>query len=218
MPKALIIVFVALLALGLSSCNLFNNDDDPEIYTGGSVTEVTFAVSSPTSVTLTWEEDFTDEDGFYVDRQAWDGGWQEWEKKILTVDADVHTAIDTDADLGTSYRYRVYAFKGDAVSDEIAWDYNFWLPYPQNLDYDFSWATPTRIRFFWDNIAPWADSIVVAKRPAGEEWTPHYATLPGNATEYMDSSYDVSIDNTWGFTAYYQEHISSQYTITMMAP
>ena len=211
-------MLVIVTALGLSSCNLFSPDDDPEVYTGGSVISVAFVVAGPHSVTLNWEEDFPDEDGFYVDRQIWDGGWQAWEKKILTVGADIHTAIDETAVMGSSYRYKVYAHKGDALSEETPRDYNFWLPYPKDMDYDFSWANPTRVRFFWNNEAPWADSIVVAKRPEGQEWTPRYATLGGNATEYWDTDFNVNIDNTWGFTAYYQNFISQQYTITLQTP
>ena len=218
MQKALILMFVITFTLGLSSCNLFNNDDDPEVFTGGSVTEVTFLVSSPHSVTLNWVEDFADEDGFYIDRQIWDGGWQEWERKILVVGQDFHTAIDTTAIMGSSYRYKVYAYKGNAESDEQLWDYNFWLPYPLNPDYDFSWSNPTRIRFFWSNQAPWADSIVVAKQLEGQAWVGRYSVLPGAATEYTDTDYVVTQTATWGFTAYYQNQVSQQSRITMVAP
>lgn len=210
---------ILLLLLGLAllngSCDLFGPEEEPEPYTGGTVTNVAFEILGPGSVRIRWTENFADEDGFYVDRKVWDGSW---EHKILEVGANDTTAIDTTVTMGDVYYYKVYAFKGDSESVEEQVQYNYYLPAPYNLDYDYSWANPTRMRLFWINQAAWADSIVVAKRISGEQWTPHIAMLPGSATEWTDTAYDVSLVTTWGFTAYYNEHVSQQATLTMMPP
>lgn len=211
-----IMILCGLLLLGLSGCDLFSpEEEDPDPYTGGSVTNVQFHILSPTDVQLNWTEDYPDEDGFYVDRKLWNGAW---EKKILQVGANTTMAVDTTAELGKVYYYKVYAFKGNQESEEEQVQYNFYLPAPQNLDYDFSWSQPNRMRLFWQNQAVWADSIVVARRLEGEQWTPHVAVLDGSATEYIDQDYNVSLTTSWGFTAYYQEHVSQQATLTMMPP
>jgi len=210
----LVVLCVALLCLG--GCNLFGpEDEDPDPYTGGTVSDVAFEIMGPASVKITWTENFADEDGFYVDRKLWDG---EWERKILQCGPNETQVTDPSAVLGSVYYYKVYAFKGDRESEEEQVQYNFYLPWPQNVDYDFSWNQPGIIRFFWTNQAAWADSIVVAKRVSGGQWEAPYAVLAGNATEYTDPAYNVAVEATWGFTTYYQEHISSQTTITMMPP
>lgn len=206
---------ICVCLLVLSGCDWFSPDDEPDPYTGGSVTNVSFEILSPTSVKITWAEDFPDEDGFYVDRKLWDG---QWEHKILHCGSNETQVTDTNAVLGSVYYYKVYAVKGNKESVEDQVQYNFLLPWPYNVDYDYNWNQPGIIRFFWTNQAAWADSIVVAKRISGEQWVSPYAVLPGNATEYTDPSYTVTVEATWGFTTYYQEHISSQATITMMPP
>ncbi len=214
MNKFFLFLGFAMLLL-LSSCNWFTNEDPPDVYTGGTVTSVTFELLSPTHVKLNWVENFPDETGFYVDRKLWDGAWQ---RKILHVGANVTTATDSTAELGKVYYYKIYAHRGEDESVEEEQQYNCFLPCPYNVDYDYSWSFPNRLRLFWTNQATWADSIVVAKRISGEEWTPHVAVLPGDATEYTDYTYNVNQITSWGFTAYYQEHVSQQHTITMMPP
>jgi hypothetical protein len=73
--------FFALLLLvasfGLVSCK---SDDDPKPYTGGEISAVSFEILGPESIRINWAENFSDEDGFYVDRQIWPSPWQ---RKVL---------------------------------------------------------------------------------------------------------------------------------------
>ncbi|HOY84637.1 MAG TPA: hypothetical protein PLQ80_05000 [Candidatus Syntrophosphaera sp.] len=216
MRRLSLLLLGGLLLLVLASCDLLNPDgDDPLPYTGGTVSEVTFELLGPTEVRLNWAENFPDEDGFYVDRKLWDGAW---ERKIQSVAANATTVVDTTAQLGKVYYYKVYAFKGEQESVEEQQQYNCYLPAPADLDYDYSWSQPNRVRLFWLNKAAWADSIVVAKRLSGEQWTAHLAALPGSATEWTDLGYNHSQTVTWGFTAYFQDQVSQQATLTLMPP
>lgn len=207
------------LILILAACSLFTKpdeqDDPPEIYSDGEITSLSMEIVGPTKVKLTWTDSFEDEDGFYVDRREWDGAWEE---KIVMVGADVDSAVDSTAVLGTTYYYRVRAFKANAVSQEEAHQFNFFLPAPQNIDSDFNWNNPSRIRLFWDNVATWADSIVIAKKHSGEDWVPGYAVLPGSAVQYNDMDYNRNKTTTWSFTAYYSDKKSLSPTLTVQAP
>ncbi|NLW19402.1 MAG: hypothetical protein GXY81_06920 [Candidatus Cloacimonetes bacterium] len=207
------------LILSLAGCSLFtkpdDQDDPPETYTGGEISSLTMEIAGPTKVKLTWTDTFEDEDGFYIDRREWDGAWVE---KMITVGVEVNTAIDNEAELGKVYYYRVRAFKGSAISQEEAHQLNFYLPAPQNIDYDFSWSNPRRICLFWDNVATWADSIVIAKKHSGEDWVPRYAVLPGSAIQYNDMDFYTNKTTTWSFTAHYGEQRSISPTLTIQAP
>lgn len=209
------ILLAGILLVLAAGCKPFVHEDDPDPYTGGEVSGLTFQIIGPGVVKLFWQENFTDEDGFYVDRRRWDG---QWESRILQAYPDQVCINDIFAELGQVYYYRVYAFKGNSLSLPVEAQFNFYLPPPANLDYDFSWNTPGRIRFFWTNEAAWADSIVVAKRLEGQDWVPRVAVLPGNAVDWTDLDYDVSQTATWSFTTYYQHYVSNPAQITMIPP
>lgn len=217
--KQLLSCLLLISTLVIMGCNLFTKDDDdndPVLYEGGVVDSVRFQVMAPTSIQITWAETFTDEDGFYIDRKVWDG---EWHNRILHVGPNVHSVIDETGDLDEVYYYHVYAYKGDAESVKEQIQYNFNLPYPDNVDWSYNPnSSPTHIRLFWTNLATWADSIVVAKKINYEVVDSHYAKLAGNATEYTDVAYDHALTTTYGFTAYYQDHTSQQYNLTLVPP
>ncbi|NLG18241.1 MAG: hypothetical protein GX556_12985 [Fibrobacter sp.] len=209
--------FVLLVfCFGLVSCNLLNPEDDPERYTGGEVSAVSFDILGPGQIRIKWKENFTDEDGFYVDRKKWP---ETWERKVLHTGSNETTVTDNEAELGSIYFYKVYAVKGDRQSEEEDVQFNFDLPGPTNIETDFNWNRPDRIRLWWTNNATWVDSIVIAKKVSGEQaWTFPYAVLPGDATEFIDLDMNINVTNNWSFTAYYRNHKSIQNTCTLMPP
>lgn len=209
------LLLAGMILILTASCKPFVHEDDPDPYTGGEVSALSFQIVGPGVVKLSWNENFPDEDGFYVDRRRWDGPW---ETRILQAYPNQVCITDIFATMGEVYFYRVYAFKGNSLSEPVEQQYNFLLPPPADVDYDFDWNAPTRIRFFWTNQAAWADSIVVAKRLEGQDWTPNVAVLSGNACEWTDPSYDVTTSTTWSFTTLYQEHASIPALITMVPP
>jgi hypothetical protein len=220
MNRFLLFLIVLITAAMLTGCPFTPEEDDndpeePTLYTGGEIAGVTFEVLGPNSVRIRWSENFPDEEGFVIDRKEWDG---EWTYNLLTTSANDTTVVDDTAALDKIYYYHVYAFKGNAHSVKDQIQYNFNLPYPANIDYDYSWSNPNRIRMFWSNLAPWADSIVVAKRLDYGTWTPGYAILSGAAEGYTDTAYNVQTTTSYGYTAYYQDHQSQQYVITFQPP
>jgi len=210
-----IATLLIVLSLGLMSCDLFNSDDDPEPYTGGEISAVTFEMLGPGQVKINWMENFADEDGFYVDRQKWPDAW---ERKYLNAGPNETSVVDEEAELGNVYYYKVYAVKGDRESDEEEQQFNFYLPSPINISYEYNWNLPNRIRLLWTNNATWADSIVIAKKVAEGEWASPYTVVAGGTTEFMDMDFNINVVNTWGFTTHYQDHISNQYLYTLMPP
>ncbi len=211
--QKLLLPFLFIFVLIMSGCNLFNKDDDNNSttsYTSGIVDSVRFQVLSPTSIRLSWYENFSDEEGFRIDRKIWDG---EWHYSIQVVGPNIHTVVDTTADLGKIYYYHVYAFKGHAESVKTQLQYNFDLPCVYNMDWQY-YSNPHWIRMYWINQAPWADSIVVKKDINYAHNNVRLGVLPGNATEYWVYDNDWTVYTTYYYTTYFQNHQSQEAGVT----
>jgi hypothetical protein len=208
--------FLALLLLvtsfGLVSCK---SDDDPKPYTGGEISAVSFEILGPDSIRINWAESFTDEDGFYVDRQRWPNTWQ---RKVLHLGPNETSVVDDSLRLGEVYYYKVYAVKGDRESEEEEVQLNFLVPHPINVGNDFNWNQPNRIRLFWTNNAAWADSIWISKQEGDQEWDVPYAVVPGDATEFNDMDMNIEVANTWSFVTFSRGNMSTAYFYTLMPP
>ena len=208
--------FLALLLLvtsfGLVSCK---SDDDPKPYTGGEISAVSFEILGPDSIRINWAESFTDEDGFYVDRQRWPNTWQ---RKVLHLGPNETSVVDDSLRLGEVYYYKVYAVKGGRESEEDEVQLNFNVPHPIDVGYDFNWNQPNRIRLFWTNNAAWADSIWISKQEGDQEWDVPYAVVPGDATEFNDMDMNIEVANTWSFVSFSRGYQSNAYLYTLMPP
>jgi hypothetical protein len=78
-----------------------------------------------TSISLQWNDRSSNEQGFAIQRQRWEGGsWTAWEN-AGTVGANVETFNDTGLQCGTLYQYRVRAFAG-GVSSAWSGTYSRW--------------------------------------------------------------------------------------------
>lgn len=208
--------FFALLLLvasfGLVSCK---SDDDPKPYTGGEISAVSFEILGPESIRINWAENFSDEDGFYVDRQRWPNTWQ---RKVLHLGPNETSVVDDSLRLGEVYYYKVYAVKGDRESEEEEVQLNFLVPHPINVGNDFNWNQPNRIRLFWTNNATWADSIWISKQEGDQDWVVPYAVVPGNAIEFIDMDMNIEVANTWSFVSFSRGYQSNAYLYTLMPP
>jgi len=208
--------FLALLLLvtsfGLVSCK---SDDDPKPYTGGEISAVSFEILGPDSIRINWAESFTDEDGFYVDRQRWPNTWQ---RKVLHLGPNETSVVDDSLRLGEVYYYKVYAVKGGRESEEDEVQLIFNVPHPIDVGCDFNWNQPNRIRLFWTNNAAWADSIWISKQEGDQDWVVPYAVVPGNAIEFIDMDMNIEVANTWSFVSFSRGYQSNAYLYTLMPP
>jgi hypothetical protein len=72
--------------------------------------ELTQQTLSKNQIMLTWEDQFSDEFGFKIERKIGPGGIY---REIGTVGANVTSYTDTDLEPGTIYYYRVRAYNSD---------------------------------------------------------------------------------------------------------
>lgn len=73
----------------------------------GSPTDLTTTLTGPTRVELNWTDNSTREDGFSIERATGTGAWTQ----LASVIADVTGFTDDTVVTGTTYRYRVRAFR-----------------------------------------------------------------------------------------------------------
>jgi Secretion system C-terminal sorting domain len=71
-------------------------------------------LESPWSVQLTWTDNSNDESGFVIEREIESTGFVPYD----TVGTDVTSYTDTLVVLETTYKYRVFAFTADTISDK----------------------------------------------------------------------------------------------------
>jgi len=203
--RALGLILLAVVLTLLTSCNFLSSNDEDQNntteYSGGMISNVRFVIESPHNVRIKWNENFADEQGFRIDRREWDG---EWHNRLITVSANDSTVVDTTAELGKVYYYHVYAYKGNSESVKDNYQFNFDLPAVHNIDYSFNWQISDRIAFLWENLAPWADSIVVSKKVSGEAEYARKGVLTGNATGWTDYYYVYQSYSFYRFTTWYQ--------------
>jgi len=201
----------------LAGCDLKIMDDlwdDNDViipYGGGEITEISFKILGPSQVQISWEENFTNEDGFTVSR--WSADYSS--NRIARCGANETVVVDSTAELGKEYTYFIEAFKNGIVSPGTSARFKFTLPNLSEVGYEFNWIEPNRLKLIWTNNAPWADSILIAKKVGAQAWVTPYAVIPGSATDFMDEDLLIGVRNTWSFTTYYQNHISDKYIYTI---
>jgi hypothetical protein len=144
---------------------------------------------SRTQINLTWTDNSPDETDFRVERSPnGSTGWQE----IGTVDADITTYDDTDLVCGTTYHYRVRAYRSgdgryseysnvdDATTQEC-------LPFyaPSNLIATV--ASESQIDLTWQDNTSDETAFHIERSPNGSTGWQEIATVGANVTGYSDT-------------------------------
>lgn len=116
--KIRLIIF-SLLLLSLFACDNESTSPGNDLQ---SPTNFSLEQLEWNSISLSWQDNSSDESHYRIDRKIGDS---EWEEKYVILDENV-TAF-TDANLTTiaNYRYRIYAFNADEISDFTEGFYSF---------------------------------------------------------------------------------------------
>lgn len=116
--KIRLIIF-SLILLSLFACDNESTSPGNDLQ---SPTNFSLEQLEWNSISLSWQDNSSDESHYRIDRKIGDS---EWEEKYVILDENV-TAF-TDANLTTiaNYRYRIYAFNADEISDFTEGFYSF---------------------------------------------------------------------------------------------
>jgi len=188
-------IFTALL---LTGCSGEDNATEPPT-PPAKPTGLTAAAISATVVSLQWTDNANDEDGYKVERKAAGGSWS-YAKQAA---ANATTCQDTGLTAGTTYSYRVYAYKGTTKSDysnEVSVTTpNSNLAAPTGLT--ATAKSPAKIDLAWTDNSTDEDGFVIqSKGDLGA-----YAlldSLAANVTSYHATGLSVGVAYTFRIKEY----------------
>jgi hypothetical protein len=189
MRKLTVVMLVICLVSGVSGINPAWAAPPPNAPSNLVATEVT-----ATSVSLSWTDNSLDEDGFKVERKTGSGNYSE----IVSLAPDTVTYSDSGVIPGTTYHYRVQAFKaGNAsYSNEIQ------VTVPQIPPAAPSGLTATavpaalRVDLAWTDNSNNEDSFMIERKQLGGGYI-LLATLGANTSAYSDLSTDLQPNTTY---------------------
>ncbi|MCL2150210.1 MAG: fibronectin type III domain-containing protein [Dehalococcoidia bacterium] len=179
------------------------------------------ATTSANGIILSWEDNSTDEEGFFVERKE---GSDEWEtlhpgKYITgsgTVNKDVTTYTDLSATEGKRYTYRVAAFNSKVTVFGLLQDYSAYsnevtitmVAAPTNLA---ATNSANGIILSWEDNSDIENSFVISRKVGNSgAWNTLFAMVDPNITTYTDTEVES------GKTYYYKVRARSPRPSGMM--
>jgi len=139
-------------------------------------------------IKLTWQDNSTDEDKFFIDRKK---GEYEWFENYNQVAANITTFNDfiiTNTD--TVYSYRIRSFDGSNYSEysmPAGWFSD--ITTPTNLQLEQ--IAQDSIRLTWCDNSIGELNFRIDRKIEGEEWTEGYKIIEENKEEYIDFNSDL---------------------------
>jgi len=193
-----------------------------DAYIIGTPANLTATADSPTTISLSWTDNATNETGFIVERRTASGSYAQ----ITTTAADVTTYSDSGLTANITYYYRVKA--GNAVADsEYSNEANALTP-SANAPQAPSGATAnplssTQVAISWNDNSNDETQFVIERKAAGGSFA-QVGTLNANITTYTDTGlspntlyyYRVKAANAAGASIFSNE--ASATTLNLDAP
>jgi len=139
-------------------------------------------------IKLTWQDNSTDENKFFIDRKK---GEYEWFENYFEVEENITTCTDeipTESD--TIYSYRVRAFDGSdytEYSTSAGWFSE--SSAPSNLQLEQ--VAQDSIKLMWNDNSIGEYNFRIDRKIEGEEWIENYKTLDANIVEFIDYNNDL---------------------------
>ncbi|HEX8325335.1 MAG TPA: DNRLRE domain-containing protein, partial [Tepidisphaeraceae bacterium] len=175
------------------------------------------ATATPTSVTLTWTDNASNETSYSIERQLVGGSWE----TIATPASPLTTYTDNNVSEGSAYAYRVVAVNSagaSPASNEFTATTPISLPAaPTALT---SSATSTSVSLTWTDNAPNEASERLERKIAGGTWAT-LAILPPGVQAYTDK--DIVSNTTYVYRVFAvnsagDSSASNESTVTTGAP
>ncbi len=148
------------------------------------------------SVSLTWIDNCTYEEGYKVERKENGGNFIE----IVSLGADVTSYIDEGLIFGTSYTYRirafVYQYYSDYSNESIVQTV---FPAPTNLNAIL--LSDSEIQIDWDDNCSFETGYAIERRDSGSSFV-QIAQVSTNITSYIDSGLTYGLNYIYRVRAF----------------
>jgi len=161
-------------------------------------TNVAVEVVPPTGIALTWTDNATDEDGYYIERRVEDGVFT----RIATLGPDQTRFDDTGLSTDTTYTYLVIAFNSGGTSAG--------QPQPMVVvpslplapsDLNAVLQSATEVELQWVNNAFNAEGVAIEQKAGSGDFV-QVGTVDGLTTSWSDVSLVPGTVYTWRVRAY----------------
>jgi len=154
---------------------------------------------SDSQIDLTWDSDADNKEGLYLERKKAGDDFQQ----IAIIEANQNSYNDTGLEEYTTYTYRIYAYKGNSISEysnEVTVTTLKKIPnVPNNLN-----ATPiaqTQMRLTWTDNAYNEEGFHLERKKSGESFQP-VADITDDETTYTDTRLQADMTYTYRIRAY----------------
>lgn len=136
-------------------------------------TYLDYDILSITSIQLTWQDNSSGEEGFYIDKKV---GTNPWQIEFANVGENIETWTDTAAEVATILQYKVYAYSDINQSNSVETDeINNIFPAPTLLQYQL--LTITSIQLTWQDNSTGEEGFKIDKKVGTNDWQLEYASV-----------------------------------------
>lgn len=120
---------------------------------------------SLTEIKLSWEDNSKGEDGFVIDRNTETNNWIE---SYAITGPEEETWTDTSVYVNNKYTYRIYAYKGEEISEQIDTIVTVEFPPPSNLELEQ--LSDTEIKLDWNYTSIGEDGFIIDRQKKNNDW------------------------------------------------
>jgi uncharacterized protein len=151
-------------------------------------TNLTYSKPDISSVTLTWTDNSTGEEGFKIDKKV---GIGEWLPEFASTGPDITSWTDTNAEINETIQYKIYAYKGlNTTSSLLSPSIDTTFPAPTNLTY--SKPDISTVSLAWIDNSTGEDGFKIDKRVGIGEWVPEFASTGPDITSWTDTNAEIN--------------------------
>ncbi|MCK4695499.1 MAG: hypothetical protein KAT74_07040, partial [Candidatus Cloacimonetes bacterium] len=173
-------IILLILLFSITSCSKKTTSPDEQLLPPSNL-QLTLVEEN--TVTLSWQDNSTDETKFFIDRKkgefSWFENYGEVEANITTFTDNISTNSDT------VYSYKIRAFDGDNYSEystEVGWFSESTVPSDLILEQIYQ----DSIRITWLDNSIGELNFRIDKKIGSDDWQQNYKILDSNSTTYID--------------------------------
>ncbi len=161
-------------------------------------TDLGAASVSSSQIDLSWTDNSSSEDGFSIERKEEAAGtWSE----IGTVSANVTTYPDTGLEDGTTYYYRVRAYKGTQYSG-YSNEANDTIELAAPTDLNATAVSSSQVDLSWTDNSSSEDGFSIERKEGAAGTWAEIATVGADVTTYQDTGLEAETTYYYRIRAY----------------